>query len=95
MQLQLITDAADRTPACGTSYNCLKERGAIRTSIQHTWNSTCQGGKVSNDLRCVLMAAGLQTGYISLNGNLIYPLEEKFEFAWSKEYNSRWAQPQG
>ena len=59
-QLQLITDAAEKTPECGTSYKCLQDRGAIRASVQDSRNRICNAGKNNKDLRCVLMAAGLQ-----------------------------------
>ena len=95
MQLQLITDAADKTPECGTSYNCLQQRGAIRTSVQDTRNNICQAGRNQQDIRCILVGAGLQAGYIRLNGQLTYPIEDNFEFMWSKEYDSWWAQPRG
>lgn len=54
----------------------------------------CESGRKIHDIRCVLTSAGIQAGYIKLNGDLIYPLEDNFEFAWSKEYDSRRAQPQ-
>lgn len=95
IQLQLITEAADVTPECWTSYGCLQQKGAIRTSIQKSWNDTCKSGKDMANLRCFLMNEWLKTKYISLNGQLIYPLEDNFEFTWSKEYESWWAQPTG
>gem|GEM_PF-7049933 len=41
----------------------------------------------------MLIGAGIQMKYISLNGQLTYPLEENFEYMRSDDYNSRWAQP--
>lgn len=93
IQLQLITEAADQHPECGTSYACLQRNGSIRQSIQTSWNKTCQSGRDQQNIRCVLMQAWLREGYITLNGQLIYPLDPTFDFLWSKEYNSRWAQP--
>lgn len=93
MQLQLITEAADATPQCGTSFGCLERNGAIRRTIQNSWNTTCRAGQEQQNVRCIIIAAGLQEGFIRLNGQLIYPLDPNFEFLWSKEYGSRWAQP--
>ncbi len=93
LQLQLITEAADKHPECGTSYSCLQKNWAIRESIQDSRNNICKWGKDQQNLRCILLAAGLQSKVITLAWWLTYPLEDEFEFWWASEYKSWWAQP--
>lgn len=90
LQLQLITEASNETPECATSYTCLEEKNSIKKSIQNTYSNICKDWKEQYNIRCILFGAGVKYKRITLDGNLVYPLEDWFVFAWDKEYNSRW-----
>ncbi len=93
VQLQLITEAADKHPACWTSYQCLQKKGAISKSVEYSWNDLCNSGKNDANIRCILMKDGIERRVISLDGKLIYPSDSTFQFRRSEEFNSRRAQP--
>lgn len=93
IQLQLITEAAEATPECGTSYGCLQTRGAVSKSIQHSRDNLCESWRNTQNIRCILMKEGLSRGFINTNGKLTYPLDPTFTFLRSQEFNSRRAQP--
>lgn len=90
LQLQLITEASDKTPECETSYTCLEQKDSIKKSIQNTYNNICKGWKEQYNIRCILFATAVQYKRITLDGKLVYPLENGFIFTWDEDYNSRW-----
>ncbi len=93
LQLQLITEAATDTPICNKSYSCLQKNNSLVKSIQHSYNDICKVGKEQNNIRCILLDVWLQSKWITLDGRLVYPVNEDYVFAWNMEYNSRWIQP--
>jgi hypothetical protein len=94
LQLQLITDADDASSkSCKKSFSCLERWWHIKASIQKSFNDICGKGIKTDNLRCRLLNIGLKNWRISLDGELIYPVESGWKFTWSDEYGSRWITP--
>lgn len=91
LQLQIITDADnDSNKVCKNSYDCLQKDGYIKKSVEKSYNDICKQWKVTENLRCVLLMAGIQNKWIWLDGMLKYPINDNFVYARSTDYDSRW-----
>lgn len=91
LQLQIITEANDDSgKVCKTSYSCLQEKWYIKKSVEKSYNEICKQWKNQENLRCLLLIAGLQNKWIWLDWRLVYPINNWFKFARSTEYESRW-----
>ncbi len=93
LQLQMIAEAEARSKDCGKSYTCLRDKGFIRESVQHSYNDLCEQGRNTGNVRCGILAIGLQERWITLEWGLAYPEWPDYHYNWSTEYNSRWVAP--
>jgi len=66
LQLQMIAEAEARSKDCGKSYTCLRDKGFIRESVQHSYNDLCEQGRNTGNVRCGILAIGLQERWITL-----------------------------